>query len=92
MFRQCKKIDQIFFTPKFLNFFQQFYLHQKFYFFTPIIPFLHQILKFRKRFFGKKWRKKAKNWCKTKSCRKVDPILSRLGIGQDEPYSGKTSF
>ena len=38
----------IFFTPK-------IFLHQK-------VCFLHQMLKFRKRFFGKNWCEK--NWCK----------------------------
>jgi len=53
-----------FFTPKFL-----FFYTKMFPFFTPTILlfytyFLHQILKFRKKFLEKNWCKKSKNWCK----------------------------
>ena len=40
---------------------RRYFLHQKFYFFTPIFsPFYTKILKFRKPFFGKNGCKKAK--------------------------------
>ena len=49
-----------FFTPKFVDFF------------TPkFFVFLHQILKFRKIFFGNNWCKKAKHWCKKIFCKKI---------------------
>ena len=54
----------IFYTKFFL------FLHQKFFFKPTILLFLHQILKFRKRFFGKK------NWCKKFGVKKVDHFLT----------------
>ena len=51
-------------------------------FFTPkILLFLHQIFKFRKRFFGKQIGvKKAKNWCQKFGVKKFG--VKKFGVKQ----------
>ena len=67
-------LDQFFYTKN-VPFFHYF-LNQTFCFVAPqfrffYTMFLHQILKFRKLFFGKNWCKKTQNWSKKQNINNV---------------------